>query len=236
MVARVNPLMLNPLMKMATLLALAVSLMMTGLAPVAARGEIPGRFDHYVLSMSWSPTYCAGAGRDRDDLQCRSDRPYAFIAHGLWPQYEQGWPEFCSTRDRWVEKDTINSMLDIMPSKGLIIHEWRRHGTCSGLSQDDYFDMVRTLFSEISIPAKYQAPEQDIVTTTDALRSELLAANPKLEPSMIKIYCGTRKDRGQLSEVRICHSKKGEPIACDSSDHRRQCRTQSLVIPAARAR
>ena len=59
-----------------------------GVAPTAAQqkpqGE-PGKFDFYVLSLSWSPSYCdsvderAGERRTpaRPDQQCEGGRPYA---------------------------------------------------------------------------------------------------------------------------------------------------------------
>src|SRR4051794_17362205 len=68
-----------------------------------ARQNKPGEFDFYVLSLSWSPSYCeASAERpstasptsQRPDQQC-AERPYAFVVHGLWPQYERGFPEYC---------------------------------------------------------------------------------------------------------------------------------------------
>src|SRR5262245_55531293 len=62
---------------------------------------IPGQFDYYTLSLSWSPTYCAGQRSPADDAQCRprGGKRYAFVLHGLWPQYERGYPEFCRTRE-----------------------------------------------------------------------------------------------------------------------------------------
>ena len=36
---------------------------LTTLAPAQARAKAPGRFDYYVLALSWSPSYCARAGR-----------------------------------------------------------------------------------------------------------------------------------------------------------------------------
>ena len=101
-----------------------------------AREHEAGRFDYYVLVLSWSPTYCA-LGEQRSDPQCspRGDRPYAFVLHGLWPQHERGWPQDCRTRERpFVPRPTIDRMLDIMPSRRLVIHEYRKHGTCSGLA------------------------------------------------------------------------------------------------------
>src|SRR5262245_38022754 len=125
---------------------LAIALVLLALAgagaAVAQRGE-PGVFDYYVLSLSWSPTYCADSGDRRSDPQCeaRRERPYAFVLHGLWPQYERGWPQECRSADgSWVPGPVADRMLDIMPSKRLIFYEYRKHGTCSGLSVDAYFN------------------------------------------------------------------------------------------------
>src|SRR4029077_16012103 len=61
------------------------------------QGE-PGKFDFYVLALSWSPSFCE-ASRERPanrtpDQQCGA-RPYSFVVHGLWPQYERGFPSNC---------------------------------------------------------------------------------------------------------------------------------------------
>ena len=204
-------------------------------SPAEARGEKPGRFDHYVLSLSWSPTYCAGENGQRDRMQCSAQRAYAFIAHGLWPQYDQGWPEYCPTPESWIPNETIASMSDIMPSKGLIIHEWRRHGSCSGLDQGEYFALIRQLFTGIAIPAKYSSPAQDIVTTPQELIQDLVAANPAIDASMVGVYCGNRRDRAALSEVRICFQRDGTPMSCPEGA-RLQCRAKALVLPPVRPR
>ena len=105
-----------------------------------------GAFDYYVLALSWSPTYCAERRGNGYEPQCdvRSGRPYAFVLHGLWPQHERGWPENCRTSDRgWVPGPVAERMLDIMPSKRLVFNEYRKHGTCSGLGVDGYFDLAR---------------------------------------------------------------------------------------------
>ena len=62
--------------------------------------NVAGKFDYYTLVMSWSPTHCANAEVGRDEQQCaRFDGlRYGFVLHGLWPQYEKGYPEAC--RDR----------------------------------------------------------------------------------------------------------------------------------------
>jgi ribonuclease T2 len=59
------------------------------------RQNEPGKFDFYVLSLSWSPSFCAAnaeRGVERSDPQC-GPRPFSFAVHGMWPQYEKGLKE-----------------------------------------------------------------------------------------------------------------------------------------------
>lgn len=51
-----------------------------------ADGERAGDFDYYVLSLSWSPTWCALEGDERGSPQCDADRDLGWVLHGLWPQ------------------------------------------------------------------------------------------------------------------------------------------------------
>ena len=104
---------------------------------IAQRGIEPGQFDYYVLVLGWTPSYCATEGTRRHDRQCNAERTHAFTLHGLWPQNTHGWPEDCRTPKRpWVPQSVIDDLRDVMPSKNLIIHEYRTHGTCSGLEPD----------------------------------------------------------------------------------------------------
>ncbi len=90
-----------------------------GAAAQDQRQNEPGKFDFYVLSLSWSPSYCeASAERQsegrRPDPQC-GPRPFSFVVHGLWPQYENGFPEFCQVPAPRLNRDLVSSMLDLMP-------------------------------------------------------------------------------------------------------------------------
>ncbi len=126
-------------------------------SPTLAGGR-PGDFDFYVLSLSWSPSWCESDDDADGSDQCAAGRKFAFVVHGLWPQYDRGWPDFCTDarRDRpsW---DAVRSMLDIMPDPGLVRHEWAKHGTCSGLSSADYLKTVRAAREAIAIPAAYHS-------------------------------------------------------------------------------
>src|SRR5215475_3676492 len=130
----------------ARLLALLASLFVSGSFSGAGaqdrRQNEPGQFDFYVLSLSWSPSYCAANAERpfyRQDPQCGA-RPFSFVVHGMWPQYENGFPEFCQVPSPRLPRNIVSSMLDLMPSPRLIYHEWDRHGTCSGLSANAFFN------------------------------------------------------------------------------------------------
>ncbi|MGL4395129.1 MAG: ribonuclease T2 family protein [Hyphomicrobium sp.] len=202
----------------------------------AAR-NLPGEFDYYALVLSWSPSHCSGFAAQDDDQQCaRTDgKRFNFILHGLWPQYEKGYPESCRTRRKpFVPEDLIQSMLDIMPSPRLIIHEYRKHGTCSGLAPEGYYALSRRLFQSVRIPERYRNPmEQQYVSPYD-MANEILRANPQLKAENLAIACGSPGNR--LKELRICFSRAGEPRACGSNeDQRRLCKSDRIFVPPVRS-
>ena len=128
------------------------------------RQNAPGEFDFYVLALSWSPILLRAAQRARarraaPDPQC-SGRPFAFVVHGLWPQYEQGFPSYCQVPAPRLDRAIVGGVLDLMPSPRLVFHEWQRHGTCSGLSPPAYFEAVRKARAVVKIPADICALEQ----------------------------------------------------------------------------
>ncbi|MBR7539948.1 hypothetical protein KC221_27575, partial [Mycobacterium tuberculosis] len=82
--------------------------------------------------------------------------PYGFVVHGLWPQYEQGYPQDCTTDEpRDVPFSQARQISDIMPTAGLVTYEWRKHGPCTGLTQKDYFSVMRQAVSRVAIPSAY---------------------------------------------------------------------------------
>ena len=136
----------------------------TALAQERRQGE-PGQFDYYVLALSWSPSYCE-ARQDRArsrsaERQC-DGRPFSFVVHGLWPQYDRGFPSYCQVPPPRLDRNIVGSMLDLMPSPRLIFHEWDQHGTCSGLSPRAYFESVRSARAAVKIPPEYVDLESPI--------------------------------------------------------------------------
>jgi ribonuclease T2 len=206
-------------------------------APSPAVPESPenadAAFDYYVLVLSWSPTHCSsdqGRGRD-DDLQCRSGRPYGFVLHGLWPQHERGYPQDCpSDEPRAVDDALMQQMLEISPSAELVEHEWRKHGTCAGLSQAGYFAAAGRAFRSISIPAAYRSPARLATTTPDDVRAAFLGANPSLTRNDVSATCR----RNNLAEVWVCLDKALSPRACSKDVRDRHCGSREVRVRAVR--
>jgi ribonuclease T2 len=195
------------------------------------RGAEPGRFDYYVLVLGWTPSYCATEGRKRRDGQCAAERPHAFTLHGLWPQNVEGWPEDCRTKKRpWVPQSVIDDIRDIMPSKNLVIHEYRAHGTCSGLEPAQYFGLARDLYERVGIPPRFSGADRGLRLNEREIEAEFLKSNAWLKPNMIVVSC-----RGQnLLDVRICFGRDLFPKPCGSNEEQRICRAGTINVPAAR--
>jgi ribonuclease T2 len=187
-------------------------------------------FDFYVLSLSWSPSWCAENDAGGRTQQCRRGNRYGFIVHGLWPQNERGYPEFCRTRepDR-VPESLGRTVLDIIPSMGLVGHQWRKHGSCSGLSQRDYFAVTRAARERIRIPAELEPERNGTHLSPDAVEQALIAANPGLDRKGIAVTC----TGGQLEEVRVCMTPDLSFRPCPEVD-RAACRARSIEQPAIR--
>jgi ribonuclease T2 len=220
----------TPRLALAALIALAI--LVAGGAHAFERNK-PGEFDYYVLVLGWAPSYCRSEGHLRKDAECNAARPRAFVLHGLWPQYDNGWPEDCPTAKRpWVPSQVIEEMRDIMPSKNLVIHEYRAHGTCSGLEPSQYFSVARELYARVSVPARFLDSDSERLLSAGDIESAFVSANPWLKPDMISVSC-----RGEnLLDVRVCFGRDLFPRACGANeDERRLCRTDKIVVPPVAA-
>jgi ribonuclease T2 len=198
--------------------------------------NVPGDFDYYALVLSWSPTHCAAPEGD-DELQCRRNdgRRYGFVLHGLWPQYERGYPESCPTPRRpYVPNTVIDGMLDIMPNRGLVIHEYRAHGTCSGLDPASFFETARRLYGKIKIPERYVNPFEAQFVNPDDLIEQIIDENAGLTSDMVAVTCASPGNR--LRDVRICFSKSGEYRRCgDNETQSRLCKAANIFMPPVRS-
>jgi ribonuclease T2 len=214
------------------LAALSLTAVSLSAGPVLAqdvRQNEPGKFDFYVLSLSWSPSFCDAIGdRAPQQTEC-NERPYAFVVHGLWPQYDQGFPEFCRVPAPRLDRNIVSSMLDLMPAPRLIFHGWDRHGTCSGLSARAYFETVRKARAVVKIPTDYIELKSQLTVAPGDIEQAFVKANPGLTAGAIAVSC----DAQRLREVRVCLSKELKFRDCAEVD-RRACRREQVIMPPVR--
>ncbi len=213
--------------KRAVLCACLLALVTSRALAQGRQGGVPGEFDFYVLALSWSPSYCEQTGDRSGDPQC-GPRPYSFVVHGLWPQYEHGFPRACQVPPPRLPRRIVDAMLDLMPSPRLVYHEWDEHGTCTGLGPEAYFDTIRKARAKVQIPAQFVEIRAPLEVTPDEVKTAFIAANSGLETSGIAIECDNR-----LREVRICISKGLTFRGCPEVA-RRSCRRSPIVMPPVR--
>ena len=219
------------------LIALSLTLGLPVLAQGTAaaqdrRQNAPGEFDFYVLSLSWSPSFCEEAAErgneGRSQTQC-GGRPFSFVVHGLWPQYEHGFPDYCERPAPRLDRNVMTSMLDLMPAPGLIFNEWDKHGTCSGLSPRAYFETIRKARAAVKIPPEFIELSASKTISPSEIEDAFIKINPGLSSDAIAVTC----NRTRLSEVRICMSKDLQFRACDEID-RRACKREQVLMPPVR--
>lgn len=140
--------------------------------------NIADQFDSYVLAISWQPAFCESKGKNPECKALNPESPAAsnFTLHGLWPNkadcgikygscvaYQKpapdtvaGLPKFCQEYPKLdnLSDNVRQSLGQVMPSAKygscLQRHEWWKHGTCSGLSQDAYYTKAIDLINQIN--------------------------------------------------------------------------------------
>ncbi|WP_439156424.1 ribonuclease T2 family protein [Yoonia sp.] len=157
-------------------------------------------FDYYVMSLSWSANWCVLEGDARNSPQCDSTADFDWILHGLWPQYETGYPAHCHTNQRAPSRAQTTEMADVMGTPGLAWYQWNKHGVCAGLPADEYFALARQAFASIVRPPVFRRIDRMITVPASVIEAAFLRDNPSLSADQITITC---KD-GHIQEARIC--------------------------------
>ncbi len=185
-----------------------------------------GDFDFYVLALSWSPGFCATGGAQKAREQCQGGMGLGFVVHGLWPQFERGFPSDCDTAGRPVSRVALEAARGLFPSEELARYEWRKHGSCSGRSPQDYFADVRAARQSVTIPPEFERlRREEEVAPGDILRA-FGKANPRLRAGMAAVACA----KGYLQEVRICMSKDLREFRPCQEVTRNSCRAPSIKV------
>ena len=139
-------------------------------APAGASCQLANQFDANVLAVSWQPAFCEVRGGDKQECttlsQARFDASH-FTLHGLWPNRQScgrryGYcgvvkekpSSFCAYPALTLEPELRQALGVVMPSASagtcLQRHEWWKHGTCSGLSENDYFSLSLALVKQVN--------------------------------------------------------------------------------------
>ena len=214
---------------MRTLFATLMALIGLLATPTAAEGERPGVFDYYVLSLSWSPNWCALEGDERRSPQCAANTGNGWIMHGLWPQYHRGYPSFCRTNNRQPSRGMTADMSDIMGTSGLAWHQWKKHGTCTGLDAAAYYALSRQAYSVVTRPEIFRKLSRSVKLPAKVVEEAFLKANPAIGADGITITC---RD-GHIQEARICLSRDLKPVPC-GQDVVRDCKMKNAVFEPLR--
>jgi ribonuclease T2 len=209
----------------ATLLAALLGLA----APLPARADRAGAFDYYLLALSWSPNWCALEGDARSSPQCADQSGHGWILHGLWPQYDRGYPEYCQTAARPPSRAMTAAMADIMGTSGLAWHQWKKHGTCTGLAAEDYYALSRRAYAAVTRPAIFRKLGRPVELPARVVEEAWLEENPGIDAEGLTVTCRQR----HIQEVRICLSRELEFITC-GADVRRDCTLEDALFTPLR--
>lgn len=210
-------------------LVLAALLLLPLPLRVAAEGERAGDFDYYILALSWTPTWCALEGDGRGAPECARGQQRGFSLHGLWPQHEEGWPSWCRSAATPPTRRQTARMTDVMGSAGLAYHQWRKHGTCSGLDAERYFTVARRAYDAVRRPAAVEALGREVTLPAKVIEEAFLEANPALKPDGLTVTCR----EGRVQEVRICLTKSLAPRRC-GDDVARDCTLSDALLSPVR--
>lgn len=211
------------------LTALILSVFTGWAGTMAGAKDRAGVFDYYVLALSWSPNWCALEGDARGSDQCDARHDWGWILHGLWPQYERGWPSNCTTPERNPSRSQTAAMADVMATGGLAWHQWNKHGRCSGLSATAYFDAARQAYGAIARPAVLRNLDRSVALPARVIEDAFLDANPQLSRDMITITC----KQNRIQEARICLTRDLDPRRC-GADVIRDCDLERAVFDPIR--
>jgi len=173
-----------------------------------------GKFDYYLLVLSFAPDFCDQPTGNKDPRECGPGRKIGFIVHGLWPQNETSrGPENCGSSP--VAPSVIQATLSYIPSESLIQHEWKAHGSCTGMTAADYFSTLRRARDSVKIPPDLDQPSQKVQLSPAEVESKMASANPTFPASAFRTSC--YRGNQELQEVRICVTKDLSPRACTQS-------------------
>lgn len=191
------------------------------LQPDAARppqAAPSAEFDFYLLAMTMHPAFCRDGHGSKPE--CRARQPRPLVIHGLWPENlaPGRYPRHCPAPDLDLDAELARRLAQFMPgmADNLHEHEWRKHGSCSGLDDDDYFARSISLAGAVEAALR---PELTTLAGRQVTPAALRAAADQWQPGIgatLTFHCRTLRDapaaqrqRPFLVEVRQCIDNDG---------------------------
>jgi ribonuclease T2 len=116
-----------------------------------------------------------------------------------------------------------------MPAPQLIFHEWDRHGVCSGLSANAYFETIRKARAVVKIPPKFIEVTSELTVSPQEVEDAFIAVNPAMKADGISISCGSKR----LGDIRICMTRDLQFRSCEQLESR-SCKRDQLTMPPVR--
>ena len=218
-------------------LRLALNLALVAGLPLTAAAETApppppvatAAFDYYVMTLSWAPGFCDLGGQETSSPECAVGSGQGFVVHGLWPDNEyRPNPEGCPGED--ASQADLADQHGLYPNDRLAAYEYRKHGTCTGLSAHDYFATVRNVRARLNIPPMFQAPHEQLRLAPEDVERAVIAANQNLRPDNMAVTCSN----GELVDVRFCIAKDLSSYAVCRKVARHSCQRQSIVVAPVR--
>ena len=217
-------------------LALSLAFAIAGTPSVGLAQNAPptlpvasAQFDYYVMTLSWAPGFCDLGGKDTSSPECEDGSGQGFVVHGLWPDNEfRPNPEACRGQD--ATPADLDDEHGVYPNDRLAAYEYRKHGTCTGLSAHDYFATVRNVRTRLNIPAMFQAPSERQQLAPEEVEQAFIAANANLHPDNMAVSCSN----GELIDVRFCLAKDLSSYAVCRKVARHTCQRGSIVVAPVR--
>lgn len=172
-------------------------------------GQHAVAFDYYMLSLSWSPSFCeqqkqknGGNVPSHLQFQCNEAAQFGWVIHGLWPQKANAHaisdhPRFCQGDLPPVSADLIKKHLPESPGAKLLQGQWEKHGACAFNDAQSYFAKQQALFRSLNLPAHEQS------------RKELFQWMKKFNPQLKHVRLESRGN-----ELYICYDKQWQPMDC----------------------
>jgi ribonuclease T2 len=218
-------------------LRLALNLALTAGLPLTAAAETPpppppvatAPFDYYVMTLSWAPGFCDLGGQETSSPECAVGSGQGFVVHGLWPDNEyRPNPEGCPGED--ASQADLADQHGLYPNDRLAAYEYRKHGTCTGLSAHDYFATVRNVRARLNIPPMFQTPHEQLRLAPEDVERAFIAANQNLRPDNMAVTCSN----GELVDVRFCIARDLSSYAVCRKVARHTCQRASIVVAPVR--